>query len=63
MYVALTLMYLGGAIAASSLWLLALLAPLLVLMRYGVVAREERYLEAKFGERYRTYRSRVRRWL
>jgi protein-S-isoprenylcysteine O-methyltransferase Ste14 len=63
MYVALTLMYLGLAVAANNLWLLGLLLPLLALMRYGVVAREERYLEARFGERYRAYRSRVRRWL
>jgi protein-S-isoprenylcysteine O-methyltransferase Ste14 len=53
----------GLAVAANSLWLLGLLVPLLALIRYGVVAREERYLEAKFGERYRAYRTRVRRWL
>ena len=34
-----------------------------VLIRYGVVAREEAYLDRKFGETYRGYRQRVRRWL
>jgi len=63
MYVALTLMYVGLAVAANNLWLLGLLVPLLALIRYGVVTREERYLEARFGERYRAYRARVRRWL
>ena len=34
-----------------------------LVIRYGVVAREEAYLERKFGEVYRSYRTRVRRWL
>jgi len=62
-YLALTVAYLGLAIGYGSLWLLILLAPLLIVMRHGVIAREERYLEGKFGEPYRAYRSRVRRWL
>ena len=35
----------------------------LVVIRYGVIAREERYLEAKFGQAYRDYTAQVRRWL
>jgi protein-S-isoprenylcysteine O-methyltransferase Ste14 len=34
-----------------------------VVIRYGVVAREEAYLERRFGDVYRRSRSRVRRWL
>jgi protein-S-isoprenylcysteine O-methyltransferase Ste14 len=34
-----------------------------LVIRYGVVAREEVYLELKFGDAYRHYRARVRRWL
>jgi protein-S-isoprenylcysteine O-methyltransferase Ste14 len=34
-----------------------------VVLAKGVIGREERYLEAKFGETYRNYKSRVRRWL
>jgi protein-S-isoprenylcysteine O-methyltransferase Ste14 len=63
LYVALTLMYVGLALLANALWVLLLIVPVLVLMHYGVVRREERYLEAKFGDRYREYRSRVRRYL
>lgn len=63
MYLGLSLLYLGLALAAGSLGALALLPPLLLLVRYGVIGREERYLEARFGEDYRAYRSRVRRWL
>lgn len=62
-YIALTLFYLGLAVVADSPWALALVVPLLAVMRYGVVGREERYLESKFGEPYREYKARVRRWL
>ncbi|MDP6404052.1 MAG: isoprenylcysteine carboxylmethyltransferase family protein [Alphaproteobacteria bacterium] len=63
LYVALTLAYLGLAVALDSLWVLALLVPVLATMQVGVVAREERYLEAKFGDEYRAYKQTVRRWL
>lgn len=62
-YLALTLVYLGLAVGYGSVWPLILLAPLLVVMRYGVIGREERYLEGKFGESYRAYCSSVRRWI
>ncbi len=62
-YLALSLLYAGIAIAADSPWILALLAPLLIVMHYGVINREERYLERKFADDYRRYRSSVRRWL
>ncbi|HVM79915.1 MAG TPA: isoprenylcysteine carboxylmethyltransferase family protein [Stellaceae bacterium] len=63
LYVALTLFYLGIAAGTNDLWQLLLLAPLLVVMRHGVIGREERYLEAKFGDAYRQYKQRVRRWV
>jgi protein-S-isoprenylcysteine O-methyltransferase Ste14 len=40
-----------------------MLVPFALVIRYGVVAREEAYLERKFGDLYRGYRLRVRRWL
>ncbi len=61
-YVALALLYVGIAVAAASGWALVLLAPVLIVMEFGVVRREERYLEAKFGETYRAYKNAVRRW-
>ena len=51
----------GLAIAFNSLWLLMTLVPFALVIRYGVIAREEAYLERKFGDVYRRYRARVRR--
>lgn len=63
LYLCLTLMYLGLTLAVNTWWGGAVLVPLIIVMHFGVVLREERYLEKKFGESYRQYRSRVRRYL
>jgi protein-S-isoprenylcysteine O-methyltransferase Ste14 len=62
-YVGVTALYLGIALAVNSLWLVLLLVPTLAVMSRGVIDREERYLERKFGEAYRDYRRSVRRWI
>jgi protein-S-isoprenylcysteine O-methyltransferase Ste14 len=36
---------------------------MLLVIYWGIIRREERYLEAKFGEAYLAYKARVRRWL
>jgi protein-S-isoprenylcysteine O-methyltransferase Ste14 len=61
-YLAMFLGLIGLAIAFDNLWLLMMLVPFALVIRYGVVAREEAYLERTFGDVYRGYRSRVRRW-
>jgi protein-S-isoprenylcysteine O-methyltransferase Ste14 len=43
--------------------LLVTLVPFALVIRYRVVAREEAYLERRFGEVYRRYCAHVRRWL
>ena len=48
---------------ANSAWVVGMLVPTLVLMSYGVIAREERYMEQKFGDEYLRYRAAVRRWV
>lgn len=63
MYVGFTLGYLAAACWFNSLWLFLLLPVVLLVVLYGVILREERYLERQFGEEYRAYRARVRRWL
>jgi len=62
-YLAMFLGLAGLALAFDSLWLLAALVLFALVIRYGVVAREETYLEGRFDDIYRRYRSRVRRWL
>jgi protein-S-isoprenylcysteine O-methyltransferase Ste14 len=62
-YLAFFLAYAGIGVAAQSLWILILLLPLVITIRYGVVAREEAYLERRFGDVYRDYKARVRRWV
>jgi dienelactone hydrolase/protein-S-isoprenylcysteine O-methyltransferase Ste14 len=63
LYLGVTLMYLGLALPFNTWWSVLVLAPIALVMHRGVVRREERYLEGKFGEPYRQYRLRVRRYL
>jgi protein-S-isoprenylcysteine O-methyltransferase Ste14 len=62
-YLGMFLGLIGLTIAFDTLWLLVMLVLFALVIRYGVVAREEAYLERKFGDVYRAYRLRVRRWL
>lgn len=62
-YVGMFLLYAGIGIAARSPWIFVLALPLVIILRYVVVAREEVYLERRFGGSYRDYKARVRRWL
>ena len=55
--------YLGVAVMADAGWVTVLLGPLLLVMHFGVIAREERYLERKFGDEYLRYKAAVRRWI
>ena len=62
-YVADTLCYVGVAFLLNTAWPLLWLPLVLLVMHRGVILREERYLERKFGEEYSGYKLRVRRWL
>jgi protein-S-isoprenylcysteine O-methyltransferase Ste14 len=62
-YLGMFLIYGGIGVAAQSPWILILALPLAITIRLGVVAREEAYLERRFGDAYRDYKARVRRWL
>jgi protein-S-isoprenylcysteine O-methyltransferase Ste14 len=43
--------------------MVALVVPMGSLLCLAVIRPEERYLEAKFGEPYRSYRASVGRWI
>jgi protein-S-isoprenylcysteine O-methyltransferase Ste14 len=61
-YLGIFLVYGGIGMAVRSPSILILALPLAIVIRYGVVAREETYLERRFGDTYRDYKARVRRW-
>jgi protein-S-isoprenylcysteine O-methyltransferase Ste14 len=62
-YIAFLFVVVAFAVAANSAWFLVSGVALFVLLHFGVVKREERYLSAKFGSTYDDYRRHVRRWL
>ena len=62
-YLSLTLLHVGIALLLGSSWVLLMVVPAVLLTHWGVVLREERYLDAKFGEEYSRYKASVRRWL
>ena len=62
-YLSMTMIYAGGAALASASWALLLLPVALGVIRRGVIEREERYLERRFGEEYLRYKAGVRRWI
>ena len=58
-----TIIYAGIASLANALLAILLLPVALLVIQRGVIEREERYLERKFGEEYLRYKARVRRWI
>jgi len=62
-YVGMAIVYVGIAVLSQALWALLPLPIVLAIIDRGVIAREERYLERKFGEEYLAYKRRVRRWV
>ena len=63
MYIASAMVYVGFSIAFGKLITLVFLLPCLAVLHFGVIVREERNLEAKFGDQYSKYQSKVRRWI
>jgi protein-S-isoprenylcysteine O-methyltransferase Ste14 len=62
-YLGMALTYAGIAIVSNAPWALVPLPVAIAVIDRGVIAREERYLERRFGARYTDYKRRVRRWI
>jgi protein-S-isoprenylcysteine O-methyltransferase Ste14 len=62
-YLSMAMIYAGIAARANALWAVLLLPAALLVIQRGVIEREERYLEDKFGEEYLSYKAKVRRWI
>jgi protein-S-isoprenylcysteine O-methyltransferase Ste14 len=63
MYLSLCLLQLGLGFIFDGWIPLLLTIPLALILQYGVIVREERYLESKFGGQYSTLKKTVRRWI
>lgn len=62
-YIAMVVIFFGVKLIFNSVWFTPFLVLVLLAMQYGVVLREERYLEKKFGDEYLNYKKKVRRWI
>jgi protein-S-isoprenylcysteine O-methyltransferase Ste14 len=62
-YLAMALIYVGITVLTGALWAFAALVPALLVVDRAVIRREERYLERKFGDEYRRFKARTRRWI
>lgn len=62
-YLAFSLLHLGVAVLANSLWIVATLVASVAVMAMVVIPREEEYLERRFGAEYLDYKKSVRRWI
>jgi len=62
-YVSFNVAYVGIACMVNTVWPIAVLPIGIAMLYYGVIARDESYLDRVFGDEYRQYKARVRRWV
>jgi protein-S-isoprenylcysteine O-methyltransferase Ste14 len=63
MYLGMAFILAGLGLIGNTVWPILAMVPAIIIIRTQVIAREERYLERKFGDEYRAFKTRVRRWL
>jgi len=61
-YLSMSGIYLGFSLFLNSFLIFSFLFPLLLIMNYLVISKEEKYLESVFGTAYLEYKSKVSRW-
>ncbi len=62
-YLGMAMLCVGISLLSNMLWPLLSVPLVMVIVDRIVIRKEERYLEAKFGDEYRHYKKRVRRWV
>jgi protein-S-isoprenylcysteine O-methyltransferase Ste14 len=63
MYLSVVLVVTGASLLAANAWIALFVAPAIAVVHYTSVVKEEAYLDERFGEAYRQYKARVRRYL
>ena len=62
-YLSVIILFIGVSFIINSIVMLLLIIPMFIILNQGVVKREEKYLESKFGDEYIEYKNTVRRWI
>lgn len=62
-YVSMTMLAVAIGFLFNSLWMLLMVVPAMAVVHFGIIKREERHLEARFGDEYLEYKTTVRRWV
>jgi protein-S-isoprenylcysteine O-methyltransferase Ste14 len=62
-YLSSVLFYIGLSFIVNSIWMLVMVVPAFYFINKFSIEREEKLLEAKYGEEYRIYEAKVPRWL
>lgn len=63
MYLSMVLLLISISVLISNIWILLLIPVFIIVIQKGVIEREERYLEGKFGTEYTSYKKSTRRWI
>ena len=63
LYMVMNLLLTGIGFASGNIWTIAMVVPTILVMNWLVIRIEEKYLEDRFGNMYKEYKKKVRRWM